>query len=94
MYPGYWDDYMNDGTGTDAVKDKLHTIWRVYKDGKLLMENRDARKRILHKHHGFTKGQMKKFNNSGKLKELGYTLATRKWNVSQKKWETEAFITL
>jgi hypothetical protein len=91
MYPGYWDDYMEDGTGPRVEKDCVHTIWRIYKDGELLAENRDARKRILHKEHGFTKGQMKKFNNSEKLIELGYCLYSRKWNVVQKKWQDEVW---
>lgn len=94
MYDGYWDDYMNDGADNTPTKDCVKNIYRVYKDGKLLKEGQNARKQVLHKEHSFTKGQMKRFNNNDKLKELGYTISVRKWNVTNKKWETEKFATI
>jgi len=94
MYPGYWDDYMDDGTDAAPSKDCIHSIYRVYKDGKCIIEGRNARKQVLHRFHGFTKGQMKRFDNTKKLLELGYKVSVRKWNVSQTKWETDCFVNI
>jgi hypothetical protein len=91
MYPGYWDDYMDDGTGGKKKKDCTHLRYRLFFNSKFVGEGLHIRKQTLHSRHGYTKGQMKKFNNTERLKQLGYTVLSRRWNVTQNKWETEKF---
>lgn len=88
MYPGYWDDYMNDGTPDPDV---VTNVYQITKDNKEFSSMKAALKDAAlywKAEHNLWNSEMKRTS----LKEHGYTIQVREYNVTRKKWETEDFI--
>lgn len=88
MYSGYWDDYMDEGNS--PRKDYIQNMYRIVKSERIVAEGTEVRKRVL-KGHQYTKAEMRKFDNTARLKELGYTVFKRQWNLTIKEWHDDVW---
>lgn len=87
MYPGYWDDYMNDGT---PEPDRIHNVYKITLNGVDYGSLKNAAKAT---------GQigpwaLESANSTVKidlLKKAGAVILVRQYNDTQKRWETELF---
>lgn len=88
MYPGYWEDYMNDGTPSP---DNIRNVYKISFKGECFSSLAEAWKASIYAHCG------KYYNSATRismLKELGATIEVRQYNDTQKKWLTIEYDTL
>lgn len=90
MYPGYWEDYMNDGT---PGPDQIRNVYRITLNGTPYDSLTGAAKAT-----GLIgRWALESANSALKidlLKKAGATITVRKYNETQKRWETGAFDTV
>jgi hypothetical protein len=92
MYPGYWDDYNNDGEPTKQ-NDKIVPIFKVISPNGNVTEGKAALSKLMLL-LGYTGKKQKHIKKVTFLKEKGYMIMMRKQNITTKQWIDPDFKTL
>lgn len=88
MYPGYWEDYMNDGT---PDPDNIRNVYEIEVKGVKFSSLQKAYNSAIHIQGDSLANATEKIRY---LKEIGAIVKRRHYNDTQKRWEDTGFETL